>query len=1068
MGRDLTNLYISESFQYLAQLSGSQVTDGTGSLISSLDVNAATATTASFAVTASFALNAGGGAADTGSLLKTASIVDATTTYTKGDGTTFDLTVNNVVNADSASVATTADSATSASYSTTATSASHADNASTANSATSASYATNASTADSATSASYSATATSASHAQQADNADTATSASYSATATSASHAQQADNADTATSSSYSDTAVSASYATTADATPNALVTASITDDTIAFLKGGGGTFNLTVNNVVNADSASYVAGANVDGTVATATTASHALIADDLVSTANININSITASEASFTSASITNLTTITGSIVQIGDPFIILNTATPTQRYAGVKVEDSGSAPQNYTASLQFDSVTNDWFYEYSGSDPTDYGIAMFGPEYGTKGSPTYLSNNTIPKGDGGHHLNDSNITDSGTKVQIAVDTAVTGDLDVTADITAQVIEATTNFAGDLIGTASWADNATSASIANTSSYAATGSVSLQSYDLFQNRFFRFYNGSTFGFPSGSVVSNGVSASYTLQCQTGQDLYFAFSSGIVLVDVTPSASTVLTAGTDSSPQENYVYILNNGDGTGALTSSVAGYPSGVEYAPIARTLVQSVATVQSDGGSYLLQEEDTHVWEQNNTGHLSHINDWILSQPATWISGTSLSCSIDTGPNPDTVNISITSGKVLQLHEVNFPALNTATGDDIHVINDPTTPYLEITDLNQLTQDSTGTAFSGNDRFSVVIWGAANRSGTYHPIMLNLPSGVYNGDQAAIEDANAYTNYTIPTEWKGVGFLISRLTFNYSSGNLQLIDQEDLRGLLPSLSPGGGAGAQTSFGDTDVTIFNTTDNTKTAQFSAAAISTGTLRTFTFPDVNGKFVVSDANGDFTVTGSITAGDEYLIVSGSTTGSAISNLTDQGYTPPQVKNVVTLTQAEYNAISASADVNTLYFISDAVAGATLGSNTFEGNQTINGDLTITGSQLITGSLRGEVEALSIASLTASVDLSTGNFYTLALVDGSDTHVTATNILPGQTVNLRLTNGASGTGTVSFQDVFKFPSGSAYTGSAGASAVDIVSFASFDNTTLYANFIEKLV
>lgn len=1064
MGRDLTNLYISESFQYLAQLSGSQVTDGTGSLISSLDVNAATATTASFAVTASFALNAGGGAADTGSLLKTASIVDATTTYTKGDGTTFDLTVNNVVNADSASVATTADSATSASYATTATSASHADNASTANSATSASYATNASTADSATSASYSATATSASHAQQADNADTATSASYSATATSASHAQQADNADTATSSSYSDTAVSASYATTADATPNALVTASITDDTIAFLKGGGGTFNLTVNNVVNADSASYVAGANVDGTVATATTASHALIADDLVSTANININSITASEASFTSASITNLTTITGSIVQIGDPFIILNTATPTQRYAGVKVEDSGSAPQNYTASLQFDSVTNDWFYEYSGSDPTDYGVAMFGPEYGTKGSPTYLSNNTIPKGDGGHHLNDSNITDSGTKVQIAVDTAITGDLDITADITAQVIEAFTNFAGDLVGTASFADNATSASIANTSSYAGTGSVNLESLDFAQNRFFRFYNGSTYGFPSGSIISDGVNVTYQLQCQTGQDLFYAFSSGIVTVDVTPSASIPLVAGTDTNPQFNYVYITADGN----PTSSTTGFPTTEEFAAVGEVIVPSATYVQSNG-AYMFQQWTDHTFEANDQGHLAHINKWIRFQPATWISGVALSCSIDTGPNPDTVDISVTSGKILQLHEQTFPALNTATGDDIHVINDPTTPYVQITDLNQLTQISDGTALSGNDRFSVVIWGVANKSGTYHPLMLNLPSGVYNGDAAAIDDSENYTNYTIPSDYVGTGFLISRLTFNYSSGNLQLIDQQDLRGLRPSVSAGGGGGAGgSSFADEDFNIFDTADSTKIAKFEASGITTGTTREFNFPDYNGTLVVADSNGDFTVTGSITAGDEYLIVSGSTTGSAISNLTDQGYTPPQVKNVVTLTQAEYNAISASADVNTLYFISDAVAGATLGSNTFEGNQTINGDLTITGSQLITGSLRGEVEALSIASLTASVDLSTGNFYTLALVDGSDTHVTATNILPGQTVNLRLTNGASGTGTVSFQDVFKFPSGSAYTGSAGASAVDIVSFASFDNTTLYANFIEKLV
>jgi hypothetical protein len=41
------------------------------------------------------------------------------------------------------------------------------------------------------------------------------------------------------------------------------------------------------------------------------------------------------------------------------------------------------------------------------------------MFGPEYNTIGSPTYLTNNTIPKADGGHHLNDSSLTDNGSAV-------------------------------------------------------------------------------------------------------------------------------------------------------------------------------------------------------------------------------------------------------------------------------------------------------------------------------------------------------------------------------------------------------------------------------------------------------------------------------------------------------------------------------------------------------------------------------------------------------------------------------------------------------------------------
>jgi hypothetical protein len=47
-----------------------------------------------------------------------------------------------------------------------------------------------------------------------------------------------------------------------------------------------------------------------------------------------------------------------------------------------------------QLMTASLEFDGQTNDWFYEYSddGGATTDHGAVLFGPEYNTKGSPTY----------------------------------------------------------------------------------------------------------------------------------------------------------------------------------------------------------------------------------------------------------------------------------------------------------------------------------------------------------------------------------------------------------------------------------------------------------------------------------------------------------------------------------------------------------------------------------------------------------------------------------------------------------------------------------------------------
>ena len=125
-----------------------------------------------------------------------------------------------------------------------------------------------------------------------------------------------------------------------------------------------------------------------------------------------------------------------VTGSIKIIGDAFVQLNNNTPSERYAGIIVIDSGSNPA--TASFYFDGQTNDWGYEYSSSTGVDFAVSIFGPEYATKGSPTYLSTNRIPKAVDNHHLNDSNISDSGTNVSINSNTQITGSLIVTGSVT------------------------------------------------------------------------------------------------------------------------------------------------------------------------------------------------------------------------------------------------------------------------------------------------------------------------------------------------------------------------------------------------------------------------------------------------------------------------------------------------------------------------------------------------------------------------------------------------------------------------------------------------------
>jgi hypothetical protein len=168
-----------------------------------------------------------------------------------------------------------------------------------------------------------------------------------------------------------------------------------------------------TATSATTATSASYATNADtLDGLQASA----FARLAVDNNFTGTQNFDNISVSGT----ASIAYLQSVTGSAKVIGDAFIILNAATPSQRYAGVKVYDSGSSPVS-TGSFQWDSENNDWFYEYQ-KDATDYAVALFGPEFDTKGTPTYPTSNVIQKGTGGHHLTGSNITDDGLTVTVS----------------------------------------------------------------------------------------------------------------------------------------------------------------------------------------------------------------------------------------------------------------------------------------------------------------------------------------------------------------------------------------------------------------------------------------------------------------------------------------------------------------------------------------------------------------------------------------------------------------------------------------------------------------------
>jgi hypothetical protein len=157
-------------------------------------------------------------------------------------------------------------------------------------------------------------------------------------------------------------------------------------------------------------------------------------------------------------------SLQNITASAVSIGTNKIILNNDSPAVRYAGIAVFDSGST--NVTASLLYDSLTNNWKFEHTDTGTDDASIVLFGPlGTGIDNAPTLAGNflTKVENNGHGHHLTTSSIQDTGTLVTVVSATQITGSLGV---------QGTVGVVGDLT------INGTSYTAATSGTSGATGS--------------------------------------------------------------------------------------------------------------------------------------------------------------------------------------------------------------------------------------------------------------------------------------------------------------------------------------------------------------------------------------------------------------------------------------------------------------------------------------------------------------------------------------------------------------------------------------------------------------
>ncbi|MCK5021393.1 MAG: hypothetical protein KAS32_30555, partial [Candidatus Peribacteraceae bacterium] len=322
--------------------------------------------------------------------------------------------------------------------------------------------------------------------------------------------------------------------------------------------------------------------------------------------------------------------------------------------------------------------------------------------------------------------------------------------------------------------------------------------------------------WNGSIIETPAVSAASDGATITFSVEQSGGGDLTVVFSDGYYVWDTSPAATIALTAGTDTVPTMNWVYFLQS---TKALTVSTVGWPS-AEHARLAKVFCESAATFQTKKAMSFHAYTD-HVVSTIDLGHINDLGLWVRKQPATYESGCTQTYTIVVnGGAADNVTLETAIGSVLQLHPHTFPAFSNPV--DYYVVNDSVTPFTIVTDLNALLTDSAGVSMSGK-YFSYVIWGCVSEDTGDCKIYVNLPGGSYNNQSSLLNDVSGYSNYTIPGDFVGTGFLISEWKLRHqvaASGTWTSIDEINLLGLFPSLSAGGSATTVTLTADDAVIV--------------------------------------------------------------------------------------------------------------------------------------------------------------------------------------------------------------------------------------------------------
>ena len=355
-----------------------------------------------------------------------------------------------------------------------------------------------------------------------------------------------------------------------------------------------------------------------------------------------------------------------------------------------------------------------------------------------------------------------------------------------------------------------------------------------------------FNLGNGNIITQQNASTTSDGSTVTLSVGREGGGDLTVQFNGQNFAIDTTPATTTILTAGTNEVPVENFAYFIRNNEVCCELTSNTTGFPE-IEHSPIGTYWVQSAENVQALGGG-LYQD---HMYDNslgNGLGVIHDLLDRARQEHAVWENGVNLTLN---GSGTGTVTMESTSGLVWQVHAGTMPAFASTT--PFRVKNDSVSAYATSTNIGDFVLDSTGTSLT-NKFYYLVIWGIRSQSASSSGLYINLPSTSFVS-QVAAENEPFAADFTIPNEARGTGFMIAKVLMrNQSDATFTVISTDDIRGNDPGgVAGGGGINVPTDFqdGSSGFTIQNVADITKELQWDLSGITTGNTRTWTVPDVD-------------------------------------------------------------------------------------------------------------------------------------------------------------------------------------------------------------------------